>query len=183
MLIWTVLPASAASADTAGRRCRLLARGSRCGRFIGERVFRAVLIDRNPATRDADHRRSWRRRSTRTAPSSFSRGNTQHRRGAAAAVQERALLSRQCPAGHRTGAGMDRKPELRHAQGRVRADPAVCTVTLGLSNRARRPTRTRTTFPGRSRNALLALATRQRERVDDRRSAEPRLVHRGRGGC
>ena len=53
VLIWTVLPAPlrrltrpVAGADY------WLAGGLR--RFMGQRVFRAVLIDRNPATRDAD---------------------------------------------------------------------------------------------------------------------------------
>ena len=53
VLIWTVLPASLrrVTRPVAGADYWLR---SGLRKFIGQRVFRAVLIDRNPATRDAD---------------------------------------------------------------------------------------------------------------------------------
>ena len=53
VLIWTVLPASLrrVTRPVAGADYWLK---NRLRRFFGERVFNAVLIDRNPATRDSD---------------------------------------------------------------------------------------------------------------------------------
>ena len=150
--------------------------------FVGERVFRAVLIDRNPVTRDAD-------------PIAIM---------AAALDQKNSLIL--FPEGTRnTGEEplLPFKSGLYHLA-KARPDvelvpvwienlnrvmpkgefvpiPLLCTVTLGA------PIALGTTRP--RRRSWIAAARRCSRSppaagmTDDRRTAEPRVVHRGRGGA
>ena len=112
-----------AAADAAGRRRRILAEGP-IRRFIGERVFNAVLIEReaeNAHARSdpADGGGARRRLLAHPLPGR----HAQPDRGAAPALQERALPAGAGAARRRDGAGLDRQPQPRHAEGR--ADPGA----------------------------------------------------------
>jgi len=159
VLIWTVLPSPLRRLTRPVAGADYWLKGW-LRKFIGERVFRAVLIDRNPVTRDAD-------------PIAIM---------AAALDQQNSLIL--FPEGTRnTGEEplLPFKSGLYHLA-KARPDielvpvwienlnrvmpkgefvpiPLLCTVTLGVpivlgTNEAK------TVFLDRSRNALLALATR-----------------------
>ena len=159
VLIWTVLPAPVR------RRTRPVAGADywlkgRLRRFMAARVFRAVLIDRNPATRDADPIATM----------------------AAALDQQQSLIL--FPEGTRNTSEaplLPFKSGLYHVA-RARPDvellpvwvenlnrvmpkgefvpvPLLCTVTIGAPLLPA-PGEEKTAFLDRSRNALLALAPR-----------------------
>jgi len=162
VLIWTVLPAPLrrVTRPVAGADYWLK---SGLRKFIGQRVFRAVLIDRNPATRDAD-------------PISIM---------AAALDQQSSLIL--FPEGTRN---TSEEPLLPFKSGlyhlaKARPDvelvpiwienlnrvmpkgefvpiPLLCTVTIGAPIMLRAG-EDKDAFLDRSRNSLLALATRSRD--------------------
>ena len=135
----------------------------RLRKFIGERVFRAVLIDRNPATRDGDPIAIMAAALDQNSSLILFPEGTRN-------TSEEPLLPFKSGLYHLARARpdvelvpvMDRKPQPRDAQGRVRADPAAVHRHAGRSGRAR-CRRSKAAFLDRSRNALLALAATQRE--------------------
>ena len=125
VLIWTVLPPQlrrltrpVAAADY---WLTVAARGASSIR----NVFNAVLIDRDPETGREDPVGLMVEALDEGASLIlFPEGTRNTTRRATAAVQERALSSRPGAAGVRAGAGLDREPEPRHAEGRDRAGAA-----------------------------------------------------------
>ena len=173
VLIWTVLPASLRrlTRPVAGADYWL---GGRLRKFIGERVFRAVLIDRNAATSIAARKGGASGTPARDADSIAIM---------AAALDENSSLIL-FPEGTRN---TSEEPLLPFKSGlyhlaRARPDvelvpvwienlnrvmpkgefvpiPLLCTVTLGAPV-VLGADETKAAFLDRSRNALLALATR-----------------------
>ena len=125
VLIWTVLPPALRRVTRPVAGADYWTVNGNLRRFIAERVFRAVLIDRDPATRKGDPVEQMADALDASASLIlFPEGTRNIDRRAAAAVQERALSILRGAAAGGTGAGVDREPQPGHAEGRIRADPA-----------------------------------------------------------
>jgi len=123
VLIWTVLPPALrrTTRPVAGSDYWMV-NGLR--RFIGERVFRAVLIDRNPETRQEDPIALMAGvLNAGPSPDPVSGRDPQYRPGAIAPVQERALSPRESVSRGGPRAGVDRESQPGHAERRDRTGP------------------------------------------------------------
>ena len=129
-------------------------------RFIGERVFRAVLIDRNPATRDADPIAIMAAALDQNSSLILFPEGTRN-------TSEEPLLPFKSGLYHLAKARPDVElvPVWIENLNRVMPKgefvpiPLLCTVTLGAPI-VLGADEDKTAFLDRSRNALLALATR-----------------------
>ena len=162
VLIWTVLPGPLRRLTRPVAGADYWLKG-RLRTFVGERVFRAVLIDRNQATRDADPIAIMAAAlDQNTSLILFPEGTRN--------TSEEPLLPFKSGLYHLANARPDVElvPVWIENLNRVMPKgefvpiPLLCTVTLGApvvlgagENKA--------AFLDRSRNALLALATRSRE--------------------
>ena len=93
VLVWTVLPRALRRQTRPVAAADYWGHGGITG-FFGRGVFNAVLVDREAASRENDPIQAARRARRRQVADLFSRGHAQHDRGAAPAVQERALPDR-----------------------------------------------------------------------------------------
>src|SRR5438067_159863 len=127
---------AAAAPGASSRRRGLLAQRRRAEILRSTRVSGGAHRSRHPyARRRSNCGHGSGARSERLAHH-LSRGDAQCERRAVAAVQERLVSPRERPARRGAGARVDREPQSRHAQGRVRPDPAVVHRDARRSNSA-----------------------------------------------
>ena len=164
VLIWTVLPPALRQATRPVAAADYWLKGA-IRRYCGERLFRAVLIDRTPATPRPIRSPSWRRRSRRAPPSSFSRRApaTRPAKGCCRSAAGSITSPGQCA--DRMRAGLDRQPQSGHAERRVLAGATpVFGVLRGAAETARG--RGKAGVPGAGRRAR---SSPSRPRIGGRR--------------
>jgi 1-acyl-sn-glycerol-3-phosphate acyltransferase len=159
VLIWTILPGPLRRLTRPVAGADYWLRGG-LRRFIGERVFRAVLIDRKPVTRDADPIAVMAAALDQQNSLILFPEGTRN-------TSEEALLPFKSGLYHLARA----RPEVELVpvwienlnrvmpKGEFVPIPLLCTVTLGVPM-ALRADESKAAFLDRSRNALLALRTR-----------------------
>jgi 1-acyl-sn-glycerol-3-phosphate acyltransferase len=159
VLIWTVLPSPLRRLTRPVAGADYWLKGW-LRKFIGERVFRAVLIDRNPSTRDADPIAIMAAALDQKCSLILFPEGTRN-------TGEEPLLPFKSGLYHLAAARPDVEliPVWIENLNRVMPKgefvpiPLLCTVTLGAPI-VLGPNEAKTMFLDRSRNALLALATR-----------------------
>jgi 1-acyl-sn-glycerol-3-phosphate acyltransferase len=159
VLIWTVLPAPLRRLTRPVAGADYWLKG-RLRTFVGQRVFRAVLIDRNAVNRDADPIAIMATALDQNSSLILFPEGTRN-------TSDEPLLPFKSGLYHLARARPDIElvPVWIENLNRVMPKgefvpiPVLCTVTLGAPV-AIAPDETKTAFLERSRNALLALATR-----------------------
>lgn len=159
VLIWTILPGPLRRLTRPVAGADYWLRGG-LRRFIGERVFRAVLIDRKPVTRDADPIAVMAAALDQQYSLILFPEGTRN-------TSEEALLPFKSGLYHLARARPDVElvPVWIENLNRVMPKgefvpiPLLCTVTLGVPM-VLRADESKAAFLDRSRNALLALRTR-----------------------